>query len=64
MATEEKPLSTLVSQGWEVVSYAFGHDPSEGGMHCVLLRKQKQHRFLQIRKRWMGKGYVTKELDV
>ena len=30
MAAEDKPLSTLVSQGWEVVNYASTYDRARG----------------------------------
>jgi hypothetical protein len=65
MAGEDKPLSTLIAQGWELLDYATGSEPSEGrSMHCFLLRKQKQHRLLRIRPKVFGKGYVVKEMDI
>ena len=62
---ETKPLSALVAQGWEIVGYAGGSDPSNG-MHNnhVLLRRQKQHKILQIRNKWLGKGLVVNEIDL
>lgn len=63
--TDEKPLSILVSQGWEVVGYAAGSDARSGAHnHSVLLRRQKQHKILQIRNKWMGKGLVATEIDL
>lgn len=63
MTDDEKPLSTLVAQGWEIVNYAIAPD-SSGGAHCVLLRKQKNHKLLTVRPKTLGKGYAVKELDV
>ena len=60
-----KPLSAMVAQGWEIVGFSNGVDAASGAhSHNVLLRRQKQHKILQIRARWMGKGLVTKEIDV
>jgi hypothetical protein len=65
MAENDKPLSTLIAQGWELVNYAMGHDATEGaGVHCFVLRKQKQHRILKVRPKMFGKGYVVKEMDI
>jgi hypothetical protein len=63
--TEAKPLSALVAQGWEIVGYAGSSDPSNG-MHnnSVLLRRQKQHKILRIRNKWLGKGLVVTEIDL
>lgn len=65
MTETEKPLSALVAQGWEVVGFTGGHDPKSGAQaHHVLLRRHKQHKILQIRNKWIGKGVSTKEIDV
>lgn len=67
MNTEPRPLSQLVSQGWEIVSYSSGQDYSNGGsgiMDCFLLRRQKQHKLLKVRKKYFGQGLVVRELDV
>lgn len=60
---KSRPLSLLVSQGWEVIGYSQGVD--SGGNHTdgILLRRQKQHKLLKIRKKLMG-GYAVSELDV
>ncbi len=63
MADEDKPLSQMVSQGWEVVSYTVAPE-AEGMMQCFLLRRQKQHKILRFRPKTFGKGYVVKEYDV
>jgi hypothetical protein len=62
---EAKPLSTLVAQGWEIVGYAAGSDAKTGmHNHSVLLRRQKQHKVLQLRNKWFGRGLVATELDI
>lgn len=63
MADEDKPLSQMVSQGWEIVNYAVSYE-AEGAMQCFLLRRQKQHKILRLRPKTFGKGYVVKEFDV
>jgi len=60
----DKPLSNLVAQGWEIVSHSGGHDQNNVPVQSFLLRRQKQHRMLQLRPRFMGKGYVVREFDV
>ena len=63
--TELKPLSALVAQGWEIVGYAAGTDAKTGmHNHSVLLRRQKQHKVLQLRSKWIGKGLTSKEIDL
>lgn len=63
MTDEERPISALVSQGWEVVSYSSNVEGAES-IQSVLLRKQKQHKIVRFRPKMMGKGYVVKEMDV
>ena len=63
--TESKPLSALVAQGWEIVGYAGGTDAKSGvHNHGILLRRQKQHKILRIRNKWLGKGLVVTEIDL
>ena len=60
----DKPLSDLVKQGWQIVSYAV-HDA--GGTqvhHNVLVTRQGQHKLLTIRKKMVGEGVVVSELEV
>ncbi|WP_338734818.1 hypothetical protein [Asticcacaulis sp. DW145] len=64
MTDEERPVSALVSQGWEVVSYSTSVEGAEGSRQSVLLRKQKQHKIIRFRPKMLGKGYVVKEMDV
>ena len=64
MTEETRPLSQLVSQGWEVVSYSSGHDDRGALTDCFLLRRQKQHKVLKVRRRVFGAGFVVRETDV
>ena len=59
-----KPLSALVAAGWEVFQYAAS--VSEAGVmeHCFLLRKGRDHKVLKVRKKMLGEGLVTEELEV
>lgn len=65
MSNEERPLSALVAQGWEIVSYSSGHEYASGAaVENILLRRQKNHRILSIRPKTFGGGYVVKEVDL
>ena len=64
MTSDDRPLSTLVAQGWEIVSYASGHDTAGAPVENVLLRRQKQHKILSVRPKALGSGLVVKELDL
>jgi hypothetical protein len=65
MAAEDKPLSMLVSQGWEVVSYASTYDRSSGmTSDNFLLRRMKSHKLLKVRRKWFGGGFSITELDI
>jgi hypothetical protein len=59
-----RPLSTLVGQGWEVLQYSAS--PGDSGMqeHCFLLRKGRDHRVLRVRKKMLGGGVTSEEIDV
>lgn len=62
---EDKPLSALVAQGWEVIGFTSARDPSWGThAHHVLLRRQRAHKVLSIRAKAMGSGHVVKEFDL
>jgi hypothetical protein len=63
MAEENRPLSELVAQGWEVAGFSSVKD---GGLvsHTVLLKKQRQHKILTLSKRLLIGGVSVKELDV
>ena len=65
MSEIERPLSTLVAQGWEIVDYTALYDhQTSGGTDCFLMRRQKQHKILKIRKKWLGVGFAVKEIDL
>jgi hypothetical protein len=66
MAAEDKPLSTLVSQGWEVVSYAAVYDRNRAVMSDnFLLRRMKSHKILKVRRGFWGAGrLIVTELDI
>jgi hypothetical protein len=64
MDDNQKPLSDLVAQGWEILHYTSSHDASGMVVENFLLRKQKMHRILSLRPKMLGKGYNVKEQDV
>lgn len=65
MTADDRPLSTLVAQGWEIVGYASGLEPnSHTPVENVLLRRQKNHKILSIRRKTFGGGLVVKEYDL
>ncbi|MBL8554571.1 MAG: hypothetical protein JNL41_09865 [Phenylobacterium sp.] len=62
---DDKPLSALVAQGWEVIGFTSARDPSWGThAHHVLLRRQRAHKVLSIRAKAIGSGHVVKEIDL
>jgi hypothetical protein len=65
MTSDDRPLSTLVAQGWEIVGFSSGH-ASDGGtpVENVLLRRMKAHKLLSIRQKILGSGLVVKEYDL
>lgn len=60
----DRPLSDAVAAGWEIVSYSATDYSGETYQHNVLLRRQGQHRILNIRKKMLGEGVVVTELEV
>jgi hypothetical protein len=60
----DRPLSDLVKQGWEVVDFSVATDSAGSQAHCFLLRRQGQHKVLNIRKKMLGDGLVASELEV
>ena len=65
MIDDDRPLSKLVAQGWEIVSYASGHAPrSQMPVENVLLRRQKNHKILSVRRKTFGGGLVVTEFDL
>jgi hypothetical protein len=62
---EDRPLSRLIAQGWEIAGYSSAHDAHSGKIrHGVLLRRQRNHKILSIRHKIWGRGYVVNELDL
>ena len=65
MSSNDRPLSTLVSQGWEIVGFSSSHAPGDGTLvENVLLRRMKAHKLLSIRQKILGSGLVVKEYDL
>lgn len=60
----DKPVSDLVRQGWEIVSYSATDMSGETYQHNVLLRRGGAHRIVTVRKKMIGEGLVIAELDV
>ena len=61
----ETPISTLVSQGWEIVGYSTTDTSGAAYQHSVLLRRQGQHKVVVLRKKILGDGVVVdSEMDV
>ncbi|HYC68749.1 hypothetical protein [Brevundimonas sp.] len=60
----DKPLSDLVKQGWEIVDYSVGTDSSGTQTHCFVVRRQAQHKVLTVRKKMLGEGVVSSEMEV
>jgi hypothetical protein len=65
MAEHDKPLSALISQGWEVANYSAAADPGTGSLvHSFLMRRQGKAKIVIIRKKMLGEGLVTEEVEV
>jgi len=64
MDDEPKPLSQLVAQGWEIVDSSSFVDSMGRVGHSVLLRRHREHKFLIVEPKLMGKGLVVKERNV
>jgi hypothetical protein len=60
----DRPLSDAVAAGWDIVSYSATDYSGETYQHNILLRRQGQHRILNIRKKMLGEGVVVTELEV
>lgn len=58
------PLSTLVSEGWEIISSSSPLDSFGQPVHSVLLRRDGAHKFLTVHKKLIGKQPATDEFDV
>jgi len=61
----DTPISTLVSQGWEIAGYSATDTSGTAYQHSVLLRRQGRHKILVLRKKILGDGIVVdSEMDV
>jgi len=65
MTQDDKPLSDLVAQGWDILGFSHSTNEKTGqSEHAVLLRRQRQHKILKIRRKMLGGGIVVQELDI
>ncbi len=64
MIDADRPLSALVSQGWELRDYRASQEEGTMLMHVFLLARQREHKLLIVRKKMMGRGVVAEEIDV
>ncbi len=60
----DKPLSSLIAQGWEIVGYSVTDSSGETWHHNFVLRRQGQHKVLTVRKKMLGDGVVATEMEV
>ena len=64
MKEVQRPLSTLLAQGWELQEYRTTQEEGTMLLHVFLLKRQRDHKLLLLRKKVMGTGLVAEELDV
>ena len=64
MKDADRPLSDLIAQGWELQHYRTTQDEGAMLMHIFLLRRQRDHKLLVVRRKVMGDGIVAQELDI
>jgi hypothetical protein len=64
MSDADKPLSALISQGWEVSHYSASIGDSGMLQHCFLMRKGGRAKILIVRAKIMGEGVVAEEKDI
>jgi hypothetical protein len=65
MSDVDKPLTAALSQGWEVANYSAAADPSTGSLvHSFLMRRHGKSKLLIIRKKMLGEGLVSEEVEV
>lgn len=59
-----RPLSDLVAQGWEIVQFASGRETHSGyEVEKFLLRRQRMHKLLVVRRKILG-GFSVKEVEL
>jgi hypothetical protein len=64
MKDAKRPLSALIDQGWELHSYRSTQEEGTMLMHAFLLKRQRDHKLLLVRKKVMGEGIVAEEIDL
>jgi hypothetical protein len=62
MADDKRHISDMVAQGWEISGFSTAY-AGMGLIHTLLLKKQRQHKVVVIRKRPVL-GVSIEELDV
>ena len=61
----DRPISSLVAQGWDIVGYSTTDASGTAYQHSVLLRRNGQHKVVVLRKKMLGEGIVVdSEMDV
>ena len=60
----DRPLSHLVAQGWEVRHYSASIGDSGMLEHCFHLVRRSENKVLRVRKKMMGAGVASEEIDV
>ncbi len=59
------PLSKLLAQGWDVVSYSAALDPNTAMLlHCFLVRKGNSAQVVTVRKKILGDGFLVEKTEV
>ena len=61
---EPRPVSDLLSQGWEVKQYYPVLGPNGMIEHAFYMQRQRDNKLLLVRRKIMGEGLHTEELDV
>ena len=64
MKSEERPLTQLTRQGWEVQRYHPVLGVSGLVEHGFHLTRHGEHKLLVIRSKLLGEGIVAEEFDV
>ena len=61
---DDRPLSALVRQGWEVIHFASNWGNSGMTEQTLLMRRGAEHKLLTIRKKLMGSGLVAEQFEI
>ena len=62
--SNERPLTGLLSQGWEVLQYSASLGDSGMLEHCFLVRRQGEAKILLVRRKVLGEGVTSEEVEV